>query len=56
MQIFLRTFSGKMIFFLEVELADTIEVEKRKFKIKKESLQTSNVLSLTGNKWKMAVV
>ena len=34
MQIFLRTFSGKMIFFLEVEPADTIEVEKAKIQDK----------------------
>ena len=34
MQIFVRTFSGKMIFFLEVEPADTIEVEKAKIQDK----------------------
>ena len=30
MQIFVRTFTGKMITFLKVEPADTIEVVKRK--------------------------
>ena len=40
---------------LEVEPADTILNVKTKFKTKKESHRISNVFSLTGTDWKMAV-
>ena len=55
MQIFVETSTGKKI-TLEVEPADSIENVKKKFKTKKESHRISNVLSLSGRYWKIAVV
>jgi ubiquitin len=44
-QIFIKTLTGKTI-TLDVDTSDSIEILNKKFKIKKEFLQTNNVLFL----------